>query len=399
MCPIDDGPARGPVGVPAGSVRVADMGAEDVQRGWARAVWSRKTVAAIGVTGVVVASLGVGAADAQQEPTGFAELPVGEWLGNGRAAGLSTTSGEGVAIAVDGDFTVNMEFVVDIDGSLAGSWVLDGESIASFSQGPIAFQDTMTHTSAGAMAGNSRQFSLGTAQIESTHNVIGDITYSGTSSDPVGPIDLAVAGIYCNDAWGQWIMSWNLELSDQGYTPTFDGDWHAIRQSAEFSEREGDLLAQISALYVELRNEVNDLVATQPGSAETGFILPADALWQYIYRLVDLYNAIRNLTPCDRALIGEERIEAWMYNITETIAAFINNLVRLYDLSADELAELVDLAAATGAIGEGSLNPDADPLEDQLDDALTDVVNDSSASASERVSAAATRWQHGWPLE
>ena len=75
------------------------MGAEDVQRGWARAVWSRKTVAAIGVTGVVVASLGVGAADAQQEPTGFAELPVGEWLGNGRAAGLSTTSGEGVAIA------------------------------------------------------------------------------------------------------------------------------------------------------------------------------------------------------------------------------------------------------------------------------------------------------------
>jgi hypothetical protein len=300
---------------------------------------------------------------------------------------------------MDGDFTANMEFAVDVDGSLSGTWIIEGASVASFSSTQLAFQDTMAHAAEGQMAGNSRAFSFGTAQIDSTHNVVGDITYSGTSSDPVGPIDLQVEGIYCNDAWGAWIMSWNLELADQGYTPAFDGDWYAIRQSAEFSERQGDLLEQISQLYADLRGEIQELIDTQPVSPSgAGRVLPADVMWEYIYRLVDLHNALRNLTACDRALIGDDVVEGWIYRVTRSLASFIGNLLAQYELGAEDLNELVDLAAATGAIGEGSLSSGADDLEEALDDALIDVVNDSSATAGDRVSAAATRWQHGWPL-
>ena len=92
----------------------------------------KSATAAIGLLGLTCATVATDAVEAQPEPVGFAELAVGEWLGNGRASGVSTAATNVLAITVDGGVSANMEFAVDIDGSLSGTWVLEGASTASF---------------------------------------------------------------------------------------------------------------------------------------------------------------------------------------------------------------------------------------------------------------------------
>lgn len=319
---------------------------------------------------------------------GFDELPLGDWLGQGRAGGSTITENQQGRIVGTGSFTVNMEFLVPESGDLEGSWTLSGNSswdmLFNTSEGQFEGSAFMTHTAEGPIVGTPVQFSLGIAQIESDITTVGG---SLQSSDPIGPIQLGVTRILCNDARGEWILSWNEELDAFEYTPTFDGDWYALRQSPEFGE---DRIRAIFDASDELDARVQDIY--QSASMVQGVeVIPADVLWDLIEDIVELHNTARNLSPCDRALLGDERYEDWMYRVTSQLGDMARTLLDQYDLAdrpmnGRDILDLVAMLQMAAALGEGALI-DTSAVEAGLQADINEILTKEGVDQAEKIAA------------
>jgi hypothetical protein len=333
---------------------------------------------------------------AAQGQEGFDEFSAGEWLGNARAGGSTVARGEGGQITGDGDFNVTLEFLVPLSGPTTGSWTLSGSSVfvveAEGATGTINWTD---HRAEGSVTGDRQRLSMGTTSIRSAghYDFPGLGSYPISASDPVGPIELQVEGRLCDDAWGVWIMSWNSILEGEGYTPTFDGNWHAIRQSEDFSRGRFD---EIAAEVFEVANLMADLINQAP-QVDGVPVIPWDIAWGLIYRAVELVNELNNLSLCDQALLGD-KLQRYVNVLTQDVALLLAALLFSddYYLTGQELLEAATTAASVGAIGPGSTNPQAELLEEGLENELGRIMTDPDASADDVTAATAAAEQMGW---
>lgn len=330
------------------------------------------------------------AAPVQQE--GFDQLAIGEWLGQAVAGGSTKTERAGSRIAGTGWFTVDMELLVPQSGELEGSWTMDeATSRTSWDftirapEGPlIELGAFMTHSAEGSINGTRSDFSLGVAHINSEITTPFD---SLTTTDPLGPLQLSVSGIYCNDAFGEWILSWNSELLGESYTPTFEGDWYAVRQDLDFSE---DRIREIFDNTVEFNDAVTDLY--QSASFLEGVpIIPEDALWEFMETGIELQNELRNLSPCDRSLLGDGEVENFIYRLTARISALAATLLANYDvedfpMSAVDLHNLAHLLLSAGALGEGALI-NTSSLENAIESDLHQILTSQGPDLNDKRSA------------
>lgn len=321
------------------------------------------------------------------------ELPVGEWLGSARAGGVTTAEEQGVKIEGGADFTVNFEFAVPTSGPLEGTWTLDGNSIWVLEREGYRVNAFMDHSADGPVSGNRIEFSLGVAQIHSdiTVAVPNVSTQEIQSIDPIGPIDLSVTGIYCNDAFGEWILSWRTDLLEHGFTPTFNGDWYAVRQDPEFTgdETMKELFTEIDRLNEEF------IGAYENAPSENGRTLIDPAvLWGFIHDIVALQNQLRNLSPCDREFFGEDNVERWIYvstaNLRIATHSFFENLEEndLF-LDGNNFMGLGSLLLGAGAVGAGAIVPIDGRVEVELQQALEKIL-ESEATTQSELSAALT---------
>lgn len=336
-----------------------------------------------------------------QQPEESGELAVGEWLGQAVAGGVTQTGSDPNTIVGTGSFTVDMELLVPISGDLQGSWTMDGNSSSSswdFSfvapeAGTIEFGAFMQHSAEGEITGTPSEFSLGSTTINSEITLPTGETL--LSSDPVGPIELQVKGIQCNDAWGEWILSWHAELEGQGYTPTFNGNWHAVRQNAAFSK---ERLNEILDLSTEFNNLLQDTLqsASQLGGVP---IVPANALWDLIHQGVDLINTAQNLSveeePCFVALLSEgdagHTYETWSTLITNQVkliaGVMLDNAdVRGETMHPSDVANLCHSLYSVGAIGIGAASVSGG-LEDALASELGETLTDPNATTQDKMLA------------
>jgi hypothetical protein len=345
---------------------------------------------------ILVVALIVPPHSAAQE--GFDEFSAGEWFGSARAGGYTTSRQEGGTIRGYGEYAVTMEFLVPLSGPTTGSWTLEGWSAFTVRvEGVTATIEWSNQSAEGQMTGDRQRLALGTTRIRSS----GEASSSGfrqpiQSTDPLGPIDLRVAGRLCDDAWGEWIMSWNTMLEGQGYSPTFDGQWHAVRQTDEFS---ASRMREIAGKVFEVNNRVSDLLE-QASRIGTVSILPWDVVWGLISEVVELLNELRNLSLCDRALLGD-RLETYINVLTMDLGALVGNYLLQLDLedlrlNGQDLLELATLLASVGAIGEGSHYPQAEDLEGLMETHLDEVLDDPDADEDELTAAIAAAEQMGW---
>jgi hypothetical protein len=327
------------------------------------------------------------AATSRQE--GYDELPLGEWLGQAVAGGSTYNENAEGKVAGVGEFTVNMEFVVPQSGELTGTWTLEGNSSWNFtlysSEANIDAGALMTHTADGPVTGNPSQFSLGVTQIESDVSATGGNNFH--SSDPVGPIDLKVSGIQCNDAWGEWILSWRTDLMAAGYTPTFDGDWYAVRQEGGFSE---DAVKQVLDTTQALRDQINDVMDSAPEYQGVP-VVPADTVWGLIEDTVEIYNQALNLTPCDRTQFKEGGYEQYIYAIGQTLAGLAHRLLQQFDLEGQpmngkDILELTTMLQGTGVLGASS-PVDSSELKAALESDIGEVLNAPERDNGEKQAA------------
>ena len=355
-----------------------------------------KPFLAVGLAAVAIGGSSAGLVAV--EPEGFDEFSAGEWFANARAGGSTVARGEGGRITGQGDFNVTLEFLVPLSGPTTGSWILSGSSVfvieAEGVTGTINWTD---HSAEGSVTGDRQRLSMGATSIRST----GHFDFPGlgsrpiSASDPFGPIELQVEGRLCDDAWGVWIMSWNSMLEGEGYTPTFDGQWHAVRQSEEFSE---DRFREIAGELDQVTSEINDLVQHAPVIDDVP-IIPWDVAWRLVGEAYALINLMRNLSLCDQALLGDEVVDYVITFLTDQIGSLmaivlLNLELNGSHLSASDLLAMTTLLASVGAIGEGSLFGESPLLEEMLESQVESVMSDASADEDEMTSALAADRDH-----
>lgn len=353
-----------------------------------RETMKQRILIVISIAALLNLSLGAG----QPNWQGISDaLTIGEWNGQAAAGGLTSTSSQSSKIIGFGTFTTNLHISVPPGpGEVGGSWTLDGSSSWQFDIPEAGMQigASMNHSAAGAVTGSPSDFSLGVAQIKS------DIRTPGltlTSSDPIGPIDLEVVGDLCDEAWGEWILSWDSELSGAGYTPTFEGEWYAVRVRPDdgVTEEYTDALLQATE---DLNNEIQSVFLSATADPETQtFLVPYDAIWDLIERAVSLHNQIRNLEKCERVDLSPDEYETWIYGITNKIVGLAttlleNHLVSDKPLSGADLITLTGFLQSAGAIGPGAL-VDTDVVERALEEVIADVLADQDVSDSEKAKA------------
>lgn len=336
-----------------------------------------------------------------------------DWVGLGAASGFAAVEQEGVTVAWDGKLNVVFKYNVNDAGLAAGTWILRGEGaqLVEF-QGFEAFGDLL-YGGSGTLGGD--ESTLVANGSVSTVGVIEPFGQDVNNESSVGPLKVAVE-TFCDEMWGSWELTVENAFQDAGFSgemsvTEFDGLFVAHVKFEGFSDEAIDLLAEqgidmalldsVAADYsiaerVDLDLERMDAhiltaVAATQRLKDTYPDWAEPDVYEAVESLRGLLNVLRNLSDCSRFFIGEDEVEYWTDNASQSLERVIDDLLGL-DLFTGEpiqpqgfassstvpVAEPVDTARATLAylqlvdfsmrsavIGAGALDPAAAAQSEQ----------------------------------
>lgn len=319
------------------------------------------------------------------QSTPLSELSIGDWRGHAQALGVTQASEGGGLIVIRGTFSASLQMTVPNQGDTMGFWDMNGQTnwtilAPNLGQGSVF----MSHSANGQMAGDRSQIRLGATDIISagTATLPEAGSFAVSSVDPIGPLDLAVAALFCDDAYGEWILSWNTLLSGARFSPTFNGNWQARRVPAD-----DDLADRVEALMPELNN-VSQRLVTAWAEAEMvdGVpVLPVEDLTELLRDAIEIVNELNTLSSCDVEYLGVDNVQQWIYSFTRAVSLVTEALTVAIEsesqgfaparlapapLAPADLARWSVLLASAGSIGPGSLDPEAAVNWERLDAAI-----------------------------
>jgi hypothetical protein len=337
------------------------------------------------------------------------ELSIGEWRGHGTAIGVTQASDQGALIVITGTFGADLGFSVPNDGPTTGRWDLRGQTSWQLVFGNSSGSAFLSHQASGEMDGDRTRIGLGRSTIVSSGSA--SVPPAGSfpvaSTDPLGPLDLSVTALFCDDVYGEWILSWNTLLSGAAFTPTFRGNWQARRVTGDgpSAERTLELMPEL----FELRDR---LIATwQEAEMVDGVpVLPIETVSGLLQEAVAIVNELNNLSDCDVEYLGPDNVRQWIYSFTTAVSLLSGALTLAVEhvatqgfaapapagpsFSSADLIRWATVLAAAGAIGPGSLDPAAATTLDQLTASVDEAIG-AAGSDAERVTAAALAAQLG----
>lgn len=321
---------------------------------------------------------------------------VGDWTASGEASGVTAAAQGPMHLDITGRFTADFVFSVSVDGTSSGSWELDdGLTFWLLTTGESAATSVLLHTVSGDVAGDNRRIQAPGGSITSRGLVevpgAGDIPID--SVDTIDPFELILTRMLCNNAWGEWVFSWNTQLTEASLSPTFAGNWHAIRTPPEDETESRERLEALAPEILELRQEMV-LLWSQPQDSGVP-IYPLRELWNLLEQAVALVNEFNNLSRCDRAFFGEEVVAEYVNALTNMVVllanVFLDNLLleEKY-LSGKVLMELTTMLGAVGGIGPGAVDGDAAAVtESRLREEAARIQSTPGALDVDRALAAA----------
>jgi len=337
---------------------------------------------------IVIATVSVAAAQ-----SGFDEMAGGHYVGTATAAGTTKADEGGITVSIGGGFTLSLDFIVPIPaGPTSGTWNLSGDTIWTMTSDQISAVGPVHHGSQGAVTGDRQGLILGTPSISSRGTMIatsdaGSQTVAVDALDMLQTLELKAALQLCDVVTGDWIVSWNSQLSGASFSPTFRGDWTARRfQLDDPNLPADDFLPRVT----EMSQTVRALLAS-PSEVDGVQVLPLDVLWSVIEQLVSLVNELNNLSACDQALLGPNQVQQYINDLTASLTTlvtlYLDNL-RLNDAvtSGEALLELATMLASVGGVGEGAVRQEAarqaqeavenhiDRMSNNADDLIDDPV-------------------------
>jgi len=313
------------------------------------------------------------------------ELSAGPWLGSGSAGGTTTADVGDMHMVFTADYDAAFFFDVTVEGVTTGEWDIQGPVQLNATSSESSFLMVGDLAGTGPIAGDAVTLSVdGTTTTNGTVTIsAGGQTFTREVSNASGnpTIDIDVTTTFCNEAYGDWIVSVNQKLEDFSWDPTFRGSWVATRQIDEFAQldfiEKTEILDGLNELFIDF------FLGSGPASDATGrrFVGTMTTTdWSEIsdqlVRAEELINRLRNLSECDRELLGDEQVEFWLQILTEGINALIEQALANGFLDGTEIRFLVTIGLRTGAIGAGSLFSNGDDLLGQLRDIAASRVDD-----------------------
>ncbi len=313
------------------------------------------------------------------------ELSAGPWLGSGAAGGTTTADAGGMHMEFTADYDATFFFDVTTDGVTTGEWDIQGPVQLDANGNGGSFHMVGDLAGTGPVTGDAVKLAVdGSTTTNGTATVsAGGQTFTQEISNSSGnpTIDIEVTTTFCNEAYGDWIVSVNQKLEDFSWDPTFSGSWVATRQVDEFAQldfvEQTEIVDGLNELFIDF------FLGTGPASDATGrrFVGTMTTTdWSEIsdqlVRAEELINRLRNLSECDRELLGDEQIEFWLQILTEGINALIEQALANGFLDGTEIRFLVTIGLRTGAIGAGSLFVNGADLLGQFADIAASRVDD-----------------------
>jgi len=290
-------------------------------------------------------------------------LDEGEWSGTLTfMAGFSGEVGEGGHVTVDGIQTG--DFALEVVGEeITGIYALSGTADAAVD---LPFGGA---TGQGAFTGIGDV--LGTPQVPVLHLTRGTVTVTvqtGSTEvtqdfDVTGltpPTELQIERVHCGVASGSWGREEFLtNLAGTGFTPRVrQGSFTAFSEDRITQEQVDDLVEVMPQWF----RAWGDVLWGPGGAADSdvGGLPPVDtgALMDRMVDAVETLNKFQNLKECARELIGEDQIEEWESGIALFTGMSIQVILAQNNVDAIMVDVFTRVAASTGAIGEGSPEPE-----------------------------------------
>lgn len=295
-------------------------------------------------------------------PTEPVRLEVGDWIGEALVEGTATANPGGANFDLEAGFIFDLRITANTQGNLSGNWDVRGFG-------------TLVVTGPGL--GTLEQIYGGSGEIVDTgwgFRPSGTFTRTGFVEvngrvQPIAAAELAVGaeavifGSTCEEAWGSLTASWNEEMAEVGWTPSFDGVFNLIATDVE-DRRTEDLVPGLNEI---IQRDATVVSSMNPGASPDQVL----DVWEFLLDALDLSNEIRNLGECAVRHFGADRIETWASVLSLVVARAVITIVGIQEppVSGWQLAALRDAAVAAGAAGPGALD---DVAAEVVDEALRD---------------------------
>jgi len=324
-------------------------------------------------------------------------MEVGPWEAYAYASGTATAKVSGMDAVWTGDIPAEFELNVG-DTAVKGTWMHQGSGTLHLSgtvQGVSAdARATYSFTGSGSVTGTSSELTL-----DGSSRTVGTLKTSAAGSSISEPIDntttiptlhMTVQATTCDEAYGDWTFAVDAAFQGEGFTPSIDGYWMALRNTEEAKAGAAALLDQAA---MEVPTEAPDEVSASPLLQESAILLHTyndyvsmwsdvtmDQTMTMLTEAQNLLNAFRNLSSCDKRLYGADNVEQYFDGLTFVIQNLI--LGKAAEADSAGWASLIEVASATGAIGPGAPDPAlAVKTEQALIDAGQAILEANTSSA------------------
>lgn len=220
----------------------------------------RSSVVATILTSLCLTAMAVSPGLAQDGDSGLMllepELRNGTWFGTGIVDGTAEFAEQGLELYLDLRLYGNFFFDVASDGSVDGEWDIVEPSAGTMDlQTSEVYAGTLdaTYSGTGQVTGDRRRVeadgTISQTGVLSGPGIRGDVQSNSTDELP-STIVAEITTAFCNEAYGEWVFSWEQVLQSAGWEPAFAGEWVAVRQTAEFEEEIED--GQIERMATEV---------------------------------------------------------------------------------------------------------------------------------------------------
>lgn len=313
------------------------------------------------------------------------EMRDGTWFGSAIAGGTAVFDADEVVLLSDLEIHGNFYFDVR-EGEVTGTWDIIPPSAGTIdmtSGGAVAATLDATYTGSGEVTGDRTRVEAdavvtqdGTVRTSSGVNIPADSTDELPSK-----IAAEVTTAFCNEVYGDWVFSWEQTLQSVGWNPSFDGEWVAVRQSAEFEEQiEGSQVQELTTDIAEAADRWNNNLL--PELRDRDHSRPfSDSEWNSMIGLIEelerIQNRLRNLTPCDRETFGDDQVERWLHLMERGVLAIIEGAAGAGQLSGWEIEMLTGIGIRTGGLSALPSDPQfTEDVSELLRQQAEAIVND-----------------------
>ncbi len=352
------------------------------------------------VTALIASFFSAGVADGLPAPRQLESRPmeIGPWWGSGLASGGGRLVQGGGTVVWSGELLVETVFdVVDTPtGSreLNGTWDHSGSATIDIDSGGSSARIEVGFEGSGDLTGTGREIDgNGTVATRGTLSGPGGVSIPVSTTDPIS-FRMDVGSLVCDEAYGTWVRSVEMEFRDIGYqTIGFDGFWLAFRQTDETQEsirRLADTflgpgydgsasLSPLLDLAAQTIREYNDFVDEFP-NWDVGRVM------DIMSRAEALLAALRNLSDCDLKLFGADNVELFVNGLTHAMQQLMIGLPGTEGVTSEDVVNMSQAGTRVGAVGAGARDSErAAEAEEALRKASEEILKDNIDPADNRI--------------